>query len=48
MASGRPQLTPWILGEITSRHHPSIAGKWQARGRLPRRQRQALRRHSQR
>lgn len=33
LASGRPQLTPWILGEIASRHHPSIAGKWQARGR---------------
>lgn len=33
MASGRPQQTPWVLGAVTSRPHPSFTGKWQARGR---------------
>ena len=33
MASGRPQQTPWVLGALTSRPHPSQVGKWQARGR---------------
>ena len=33
MATGRPQLAPWHLGEVATRPHPTVSGKWLARGK---------------
>lgn len=33
MTTGRPTQAPWTVGAITTRRHPTITGKWQARGR---------------
>jgi len=33
MGAGRPQLTPWYLGDVKTHPHPTVDGRWQARGR---------------
>ena len=33
MAAGRPQLNPWYLGDVTTRPHPTVRGRWVARGK---------------